>query len=131
MQLDDLAIAAAADQDRTVKPDSSPEKGFYYRLDHFEFAKQGVPALYSDTGVDYIDKPEGYGDEKRKEYIAEDYHKPSDEVKPDWDLAGAVDDAEWLYEIGRRVVEADEWPQWKDGIEFKAVREQTLESQTN
>ena len=129
--LDDLAIAAAADQDRTVKPDSSPEKGFYYRSDHFEFAKQGVPALYSDTGVDYIDKPEGYGDEKRKEYIAEDYHKPSDEVKPDWDLAGAVDDAEWLYEIGRRVVEADEWPQWKDGIEFKAVREQTLESQTN
>jgi len=129
--LDDVAVAAAAEQNRTVKPDAAPEKGYYYRSDHFEFAKQGVPAFYSGTGVDYIDKPEGYGVEKRKEYVAEDYHKPSDEVKPDWDLAGAVEDAEWLYEIGRRVVEADEWPQWKDGVEFKAVREQTLASQTN
>jgi len=124
--LDDVATAVAAEQDRSVKPDASPEKGFYYRSDHFEFAKQGVPAFYSDTGVDYIGKPAGYGEEKRKEYVAEHYHKPSDEVDPAWDLTGAVQDVQWLYEIGRRVAESDDWPQWKEGVEFKAVRESSL-----
>ncbi|MBI4545663.1 MAG: M28 family peptidase, partial [Gemmatimonadetes bacterium] len=97
--LDDLLAAAAAQQGRRIEPDPEPEKGFFYRSDHFEFAKKGVPALYTDNGTDYIGQPEGYGQAKRDEYTARDYHKPSDEVKPDWDLAGAVDDVRLLFQV--------------------------------
>ena len=62
--------------DRTMRPDAEPEKGFYYRSDHFEFAKQGVPALDIDAGIDFIGKPAGYGMQKRDEYTNNDYHKP-------------------------------------------------------
>ena len=86
--LDDYLRDAAAEQGRTLAPDPEPEKGFYYRSDHFNFAKQGVPALYPDTGVEFVGKPTEYGKQKRDEYTDRDYHKPSDEVKPDWDLAG-------------------------------------------
>ena len=124
--LDDVVTAIAADQERTIQPDADPEKGYYFRSDHFEFAKQGVPALYADSGTEYVDKPAGYGEQKRKEYVSNDYHKPSDEVKPDWDLSGAAEDVRMLFEIGLTVVEGDEWPQWRDGVEFRAVREQSL-----
>ena len=77
---------------RTLGPDPEPEKGFFYRSDHFEFAKQGVPALYTDAGTEYIGKDPTYGQKKRDEYTENDYHKVSDEVKPDWDLSGAVED---------------------------------------
>ena len=73
---------------RMLRPDPEPEKGFYYRSDHFNFAKQGVPALYTDTGVEFIGKPADYSKQKREEYTNTDYHEPSDEVKPDWDLIG-------------------------------------------
>ena len=87
--LDDLLGSVLASQGgRTVKPDPEPEKGFFYRSDHFEFAKQGVPALYTDAGTEYIGKDSTYGQKKRDEYTENDYHKPSDEVKPDWDLSG-------------------------------------------
>ena len=89
--LDDYAKAAAAEQGRVLKPDAEPEKGFYYRSDHFNFAKKGVPAFDPDSGVDFLGKPPGYGKQKRDEYLNRDYHAPSDEVKPDWDLAGAVE----------------------------------------
>jgi Zn-dependent M28 family amino/carboxypeptidase len=88
--LDDYLRKAAAAQGRELRPDPEPEKGFYYRSDHFNFARVGVPALYTDEGVEFIGKPEGYGMEKREQYTANDYHAPSDEVKPDWDLSGAV-----------------------------------------
>ena len=90
--LDDVTERLAEARGRTVRPDQEPEKGFFYRSDHFEFAKQGVPALDPDSGVEYIGKPADYGQEKRSEYTARDYHKPSDEVRSDWDLQGAVDD---------------------------------------
>ena len=80
----------AAEQGRVLSPDAEPEKGFYYRSDHFNFAKKGVPAFDPDSGVDFIDKPAGYGKQKREEYTTRDYHAPSDEIKPDWDLAGAA-----------------------------------------
>jgi Zn-dependent M28 family amino/carboxypeptidase len=124
--LDDLLTEAAARQGRTIIPDPEPEKGYFYRSDHFEFAKQGVPALYMDAGVTYIGKPAGYGDQKRDEYTARDYHKPSDEVKPDWDLTGAVDDAQLMFMVGYRVAQGNVWPEWKPGTEFRAKREQTL-----
>jgi Zn-dependent M28 family amino/carboxypeptidase len=124
--LDDYLRQAATEQGRTVRPDPEPEKGFYYRSDHFNFAKEGVPALYIDTGVDFVGKPPEYSQQKRDQYTSDDYHKPSDEVKPDWDLSGAVEDNQLLFVVGYRVANADKFPEWKPGNEFKAKREQSL-----
>lgn len=124
--LDEALSEAAAGQGRTVKPDPEPEKGFFYRSDHFEFAKVGVPALYTDPGVDYIGKPPGYSEQKRNEYTEHDYHKVSDEIKPDWDLSGAVEDAQLLFQVAYRVAQGDKYPEWKSGTEFKARREEML-----
>jgi Zn-dependent M28 family amino/carboxypeptidase len=124
--LDDYLRDAAAEQSRTLRPDPESEKGFYYRSDHFNFAKQGVPALYTDTGVEFIGKPAKYSQEKRDEYTKKDYHQPSDEVKPDWDLSGAADDTRLLLAVGYRVANADKFPEWKAGNEFRAKREETL-----
>lgn len=124
--LDDLLSEIATAKGRTIKPDAEPEKGFFYRSDHFEFAKQGVPALYTDSGTEFIGKPADYGMKKRDEYTTNDYHKVSDEVKPDWDLAGAVEDTQLFFEVGLRVAQTDKWPEWKPGTEFKAKREAML-----
>jgi Zn-dependent M28 family amino/carboxypeptidase len=125
-ELDDYLEDAAAEQSRVLVPDAEPEKGFYYRSDHFNFAKVGVPALYKDDGLEYIGKPEGYGQEKRDEYTSTDYHAPSDEVKPGWDLSGLVADAKLLLAVGIRVANADTYPRWSDTSEFKAIREKSL-----
>jgi len=124
--LDDYLRDAAAEQSRTLRPDPESEKGFYYRSDHFNFAKQGVPALYTDNGIEYIGKPSGFGLQKRDEYTKRDYHKPSDEIKPDWDLSGAVEDTELLVAVGYRVANAEKFPEWKPGNEFRAKREEML-----
>jgi Zn-dependent M28 family amino/carboxypeptidase len=124
--LDDYLRDAASEQKRTLRPDPESEKGFYYRSDHFNFAKEGVPALYTDSGVEFIGKPEGYGKQKRDEYTNRDYHAPSDEIKPDWDLAGALEDAQLLMAVGQRVANAAEFPEWKPGNEFKAKRDEML-----
>jgi len=121
--LDDYIKAAAAEQQRTLRGDPEPEKGFYYRSDHFNFAKQGVPALDPDAGIEFVGKPPEYGKQKRDEYTEHDYHAPSDEVKPDWDLTGAADDAELLFAVGYRVANADKYPEWRAGNEFKAKRD--------
>ena len=108
--MDDITTDVAKSQGRTIISDPEPEKGHYYRSDHFEFAKEGVPALDTDEGIDYIGKPEGYGQKKRDEYVANDYHKVSDEIKPDWDLSGAVEDIQLLFQVGYRVAEGREVP---------------------
>jgi Zn-dependent M28 family amino/carboxypeptidase len=126
--LDDFATQVAADQGRGIKPDPTPEKGLFYRSDHFPFAKQGVPALSSRDGVDYVGRPEGYGLEIMKEYISKHYHKPSDIVRPDWDMSGAAQQLQYYWMVGYRVAEADRYPQWKPGAEFKAKREAQLEA---
>jgi len=119
----DLLREGATAQKRVVNPDPESEKGFYYRSDHFEFAKQGVPALYTDAGTNYEGKDASYGKQKRDEFTSKDYHKPSDEIKPDWNLTGAIDDAQLLTMIGYRVVQGDKFPEWKAGSEFKAKRD--------
>jgi Zn-dependent M28 family amino/carboxypeptidase len=126
-ELDDVLAEAAAMQNRRLEPDAEPEKGFYYRSDHFEFAKQGVPALYTDAGVSFVGKPGGYGQQKRDEYTANDYHKPSDHIKDDWDLTGAVDDAQLMFQVGYRVSQSAAFPEWKPGTEFKARRDAMME----
>jgi Zn-dependent M28 family amino/carboxypeptidase len=124
--LDDYLRDAAAAQNRTLTPDPEPEKGFYYRSDHFNFAKQGVPALYTDSGEHFIGKDENYSKTKRDEYTNRDYHAPSDEIKPDWDLSGAIEDAQLMFMVGYRVANADKFPEWKPGNEFKAKRDQMI-----
>ncbi len=124
--LDDLLSSVTAQDGRTVKPDPEPEKGFFYRSDHFEFAKQGVPSLYIDSGTEYVGKDPAFSQQKRDEYTSNDYHKPSDHVKPDWDLAGAAEDLQTLLQVGYLVAQTDRWPEWKPGTEFKAKRDSML-----
>jgi len=124
--MEDLLTASAARQNRTAVPESDPEKGSFYRSDHFEFAKVGVPALYFKAGVNVIGKPRGYGKQKRDEYVLNDYHKVSDEIKPDWDLSGAVEDLQLMLEVGNEVANGTKWPEWKPGAEFKARRDEMM-----
>src|SRR5438034_2067753 len=120
--LDDMLGDAAARHGRVLKPNSQPEKGGFYRADHFEFSKPGVPSLYPGTGKDVIGKPAGFGMEKSKDYIARHYHQPSDEVDPAWDLSGAAEDAVLLFEVGYQVANGDKYPEWKPGTEFNRVK---------
>jgi Zn-dependent M28 family amino/carboxypeptidase len=113
----------AAAQERKLAPEAEPEKGTYFRSDHFEFAKAGVPALYLHSGVDFIGQPPGFGMEQRTNYVANDYHKPSDKIKPGWDLSGAVEDIDLLFAEGNALAQGGSWPQWKSGSEFKARRD--------
>jgi Zn-dependent M28 family amino/carboxypeptidase len=124
--IDDIGIEVARAQHRVMKPHSHPERGGYYRSDHFEFAKAGVPAYRPVEGLTFIGKPAGWGEERVAEYIAHDYHKVSDEVKPDWTFEGAAQDAAFLFEVGRRIANDPVWPQWREGNEFKARRDAQL-----
>jgi Zn-dependent M28 family amino/carboxypeptidase len=124
--LEDLLAQVAVSHGRSLSPDAEPEKGFYYRADHFEFAKAGVPAMFLDNGIHYIGKPDDYSKTKRDEYTDKDYHQPSDQVKPDWDLSGAVEDLGLLFRVGVQVSGDSIWPSWKPGTEFKAVRDKML-----
>jgi Zn-dependent M28 family amino/carboxypeptidase len=125
--LDEIIAAEAATQGRIVLPDPESEKGYFYRSDHFELAKLGVPALhFLHPGAEYRDRPADYGQQKRDEYTTTAYHKVADEVRPDWDLSGAIEDVDLLTAVGKAVANGDRFPQWKPGTEFKAIREQSL-----
>ncbi|MDC0234875.1 M28 family metallopeptidase [Candidatus Marinimicrobia bacterium] len=125
----DLVLEYAASQDgKYLIPDAEPEKGFYYRSDHFAFAKQGVPALYVDGGLDVVGKGKVYGHKKKDEYTNIHYHAVSDEIKEDWDFSGMVEDAQILFRVGYAIGQHNEWPQWSEGTEFKAKREAMLKS---
>ena len=125
--LEDLLEEAARASGRTVTADSGPEKGRFYRSDHFEFAKQGVPGLYLKGGIDLVGQPAGSGQQKIDEYTQRDYHKVTDEVKPDWDMSGGAEDLRLLFEVGWRVAQAKNYPTWKTGSEFKARRDAMLQ----
>ncbi len=114
--LEDTLQRVAAEQGRTIVPDREPEKGYYFRSDQFSLAKKGVPALYTESTTI----------EDNQEYTANRYHKPSDQFNPNWDMRVAVRDAEALYKVGLDVANADKWPEWKPGTEFRAIREQSL-----
>jgi Zn-dependent M28 family amino/carboxypeptidase len=124
--LDDYARDAAAEQGRVVHGDAEPEKGFYYRSDHFNFAKEGVPALDPESGADYIGKPPEYARQVRDEWTEQRYHTPKDIVLPDWDLSGTNEDLRVFFAVGYRVAQADKFPEWKPGNEFRTKREAML-----
>ena len=126
--LDDAAEAAAKSQGRYVRPDAAPEKGRYYRSDHFEFAKVGVPALYAKRGIDHLDKPEGWGAKFEADFDLKDYHKVSDEVHADWTFEGGAQDVAFLMQVGLSVANTPAWPEWRPGNEFKARRDAMLQA---
>ena len=127
-ELDNILEIAAAQDDKYLIPDAEPEKGFYYRSDHFEFAKQGVPALYVDGGIDVVGKGTDYGHKMKDEYTYNNYHALSDEVKDDWDYSGMVEDGRILFRVGYAASQHTKWPEWSEGTEFKSKREESLKS---
>ena len=124
-ELDRIADNAAAAQGRRIDPDPEPEKGYYFRSDHFELAKLGVPMIYPGPGIDHVERGREYGLEQNAKYVAERYHMVTDEFDETWDLTGAVADVVLYYEIGRAVIESDTWPSWNEGTEFRAIREES------
>ncbi|WP_347159496.1 M28 family metallopeptidase [Pontibacter chitinilyticus] len=127
--LEDVLAQEAKTQHRHIVPESSPENGSFYRSDHFEFAKQGVPALYAESGVVARNQPADYVQKWQEHYTTNDYHKLSDEVHDDWNLAGAVEDLQLFFRVGYRVANTNKYPEWKEGTEFKARREEALSAQ--
>ena len=124
--LDEYLVDAAGEQHRVVTADAEPEAGYYYRSDHFSLAKVGVPALYAGEGTDHVEYGPEWTRQKRDEYQANHYHKPSDEYRPDWDLAGAVDDLQLYFRIGYRIANESTFPNWREGTEFKAIRDSMM-----
>ena len=123
--VDDLLAAAAKQQGRTAIPDSRPDKGKIYRADNFEFSKVGLPSLYIGKGEHLLSRPET-APLRSDEFDSTDYHQVTDDVRPDWDLSGAVQDVQLLFEVGYEVANGDKFPEWKPGSEFKAKRDSML-----
>jgi Zn-dependent M28 family amino/carboxypeptidase len=126
--LDDVVRKAAAAQGRVVKGDPMPEKGSYYRSDHFPFARKGVPSIHAGGGVEYVGRPADYGTRIREDYIRNDYHKPSDAVRPDWDMSGAVEDLDLYLRAGYELASQASWPEWKSGAEWKPLRDAMMKA---
>ncbi|MGD8536679.1 MAG: M28 family metallopeptidase [Candidatus Aminicenantes bacterium] len=127
-ELDDYVKAYAEEVGRVVLPNPTPEKGSFYRSDHFPFAKQGVPALSAGSGVQHLEKGEKWGLAQIENYIREKYHKPSDEFDPDWDLSGALEDMHMYFTIGWRLSMESTFPNWKEGSEFKPKRDADMQN---
>ncbi len=123
-EMEDYLRDEATKAGRYVSPEPNPVAGYYFRSDHFNFAKVGIPALYTSTGTDHFEKGHAYGKQLQDEYTAKYYHRPSDQYDTArWNLSGAVEDVQLLYKVGKRVANTDQWPSWKEGSEFKSVRD--------
>lgn len=128
-ELEDYLKEEATKQNRYLAPEPNPVIGLYFRSDHFHFAKMGVPALFIGTGIDHVGKGKEYGKQFEDEYNKDRYHQPSDEFTPGkWDMSGAQQDAELLFQVGKRLAFEEKWPQWKNGSEFKAIRDKSRNS---
>lgn len=126
--IDLMLVELAKLQGRTVKPDALADRGFFYRSDQFNFAKAGVPSAYFSSGHDFIGRPEGWGREQREKWEGLHYHQPSDELRDDWDLSGAVEDVQLYFQLAFAVANADEMPAWNKGDEFEAARLRSLDA---
>lgn len=123
--LDEILIKSAATQNRILTPDPSPEAGYLFRSDQFEFIRAGVPAIFPGGGLNFIGKPADYGEKKWTEYDQR-YHQVTDEVDPNWDMSGAVEDAQLFLQVGYRIAQSEKYPEWKAGAEFKTRREEMI-----
>lgn len=124
-ELDEYLRRAAARQGRVLVQEPTPEKGFYYRSDHFNLAKQGVPMLYTKAGIDSPTKGADYGRVWLDDYVANRYHKPSDEYDPAWDLSGILEDLVVYYDVGLTLANESSWPNWRTDSEFRAIRDRS------
>jgi Zn-dependent M28 family amino/carboxypeptidase len=124
--LDDWIRAIAEAQGRSVVPEAHPDKGTYYRSDHLSFARLGVPSAYVDAGTEVVGRPPGWGREQQRAWEEAHYHQPSDDLTPDWNLEGAVEDAQLLFLLGAKVANAPKVPFWRPGDEFEAARKRSL-----
>lgn len=124
-EMEDLLARFAEEQSRRVAPEPTPEKGYYFRSDHFNFAKRGVPSLYAKAGTDYVEGGTERGERLLKEYDDNRYHKPSDEYDPSWDLGGLAQDARLFHRVGQGLAFSALWPEWREGNAFRAVREKS------
>ena len=122
-ELEDYLAAEVTAQDRTLVPEPTPERGFYYRSDHFNFARAGVPSLYAEGGTDSREHGNDWGVEQSEDYVANRYHAPGDEYDPEWDLTGAAEDVLLYFAIGNRLANESAWPEWYEGNEFKEARD--------
>ena len=126
-QLEDLLADIAGKQGRTLVEEDAPEKGYYFRSDHFNFAKAGVPALYAKGGTDNVEHGKEYVQQATQDYLLNRYHKPADEFDPNWDLRGVVQDLNALYGVGRQLAGSRDWPNWYEGNPFRAARDTSAE----
>lgn len=126
--IDEIVELVAKEQGRVVKPDQFADRGYFYRSDQFSFAQIGVPAMYLDTGTDFVDRPPEWGREQVDVYTDVHYHQPSDEYDPSWNFDGMIEDARLGYWTGLAIANADEMPEWVPGDEFEAARIEALEA---
>ncbi len=126
--LDDMMAAYAKKQGRTFKPDPHLEEGHFYRADHFSLAKVGVPAVTEESGIDLVNGGVQAGEKAHQDYLKFRYHQPADEWSPNWNMAGGVQDLTLYYDLGRDLANSRNWPGWKAGSEFKALRDKTAAS---
>ncbi|EAU62079.1 M28 family peptidase, partial [Stigmatella aurantiaca] len=124
--LDALIAGLAKAQGRVVKGDQLSDRGFFYRSDQFNFAKLGIPAAYFGSGMDFVGRPEGWGKQQRETWEEQHYHQPSDELRPEWDWTGAVEDTQLFFLLGAHVARTPEMPRWNKGDEFEAPRLEAL-----
>lgn len=123
--LDSYLNAAAKIEGRTPEREPTPEKGFYYRSDHFSFAKLGVPMVYFEGGDDLVKGGREAGAAAAKDYEENRYHGPGDEYDESWDWSGVMSDLRLYYRVGRMLAMTDAWPNWIDGDEFRAIRDKS------
>jgi Zn-dependent M28 family amino/carboxypeptidase len=128
-EIEDVLADVLNAHKRTIAPDPESEKGYYYRSDHINLARKGVPMLYTKGGLDLIEGGKAAGQAVRDEYRAKRYHQPADEYDPNWDMAGPIDDLKVLYELGRRIANDGSWPNWRKGNEFRAIRDKSFAGQ--
>lgn len=122
-ELEDMMAKLVAAQGRVVKPEPNPERGSYFRSDHFMFAKRGVPMFYGESGEDLRVGGTAAGHAATLDYIEKRYHKPQDEYNPAWDWSGAVEDLKLYYGLGRALADGSAWPNWYKTAEFRAIRD--------
>ena len=129
-ELDDWLAPIAAAQKRVLKPESAPEKGNFFRSDHFSFAKAGVPALYAKGGIENLEKGSEFGQSVVDDYYGVHYHKGADNFDPNWDLRGVVQDLNALQQLGKTLANSDKWPNYYQGNAFRKTRDASRASVT-
>jgi len=127
-QLDQFLEAALVADGRVSTPNPNPEAGYYYRSDHFAFAKRGVPMLYVDGGEDLVEGGREAGAALQQDYRDNRYHGPKDEFNEEWDWSGVMADLQLFYRLGRMMAMSSSWPNWNEGDEFKATRDEDCAS---